>query len=63
MTYVTTFERIGEERGEKRGEKIGEKRNKIENAKKMLERNFSIEDIVYVTGLTKKEILDIKKKM
>ena len=59
MTYVTSFERVGE----KRGIKIGEKRNTKKIAVKMLKRGDSIEDIMELTDLTREEILDIKKEM
>ena len=55
--------KIGESRGiklgEKRGIKMGEKKNKkdkMEIAKKLLARNFSIEEISEITGLTMKEL-------
>ena len=55
--------KIGESRGIKLGQKIGEKRgleknkkDKMEIAKKLLARNFSIEEIAEITGLTKQEL-------
>ena len=59
--------KLGEKRGiklgEKRGIELGEKRgleknkkDKMEIAKKLLERNFSIEEIAEITGLTKQEL-------
>ena len=38
------------------GRAEGEKLKAIETAKKMKEKNMSIEDIIYVSGLTKEEI-------
>ena len=55
MTYVTSFERVGEKRGEKR--------KTIEIAKKMLENGDKIEYIMKITDLTREEILDIKKEL
>ena len=52
-------EKIGEERGEKRGEKIGEKREKINMARKMLEKQMDIDTIAEITGLSKEEILKL----
>ena len=43
------------------GIKEGKKQEKIEIAKKLLELNTTIEDIIKVTELTKEEILKIKK--
>jgi SOS response regulatory protein OraA/RecX len=51
MTYVTSFERVGERR----------KTKKI--AEKMLKRGDSVEEIMEVTDLTREEVLDIKKEM
>ncbi len=47
--------------GEKKGEEKGEKKAKIETAKKLLEKNVSIDIIVEATGLTKEELDNIKK--
>jgi hypothetical protein len=52
MPYVTSWERIAKKEGEKRGEKKG----MIKTAKKMLEDDVSIENIIKYTGLTEKEI-------
>ncbi len=41
------------------GEKIGEKRKAIETARKMKSKNFPIEDIADLTGLTAEEIANI----
>jgi predicted transposase YdaD len=51
MTYVTSFERVGE------------KRKTIEIVKKMLENGDKVEYIMKITDLTREEILDIKKEM
>ena len=54
-------EKKGEKIGEKRGEKIGEKRSKKEIAKKMLEKGMELKEIIEITGLSEKEIEDLKK--
>ena len=41
-------------------EKNGEKQNKIKIAKKMLEKNHDIEEIMELTELTEEEIKKIK---
>ena len=46
----------GEKIGERRGKKIGEEKEKIKTAKKLLERNMDIKEIVEITGLTESEI-------
>ena len=57
--------KYGEERGkkigEKHGEKIGELKKSKEIAKKLLEKDISIEIIAETTGLTKEEIERLKK--
>lgn len=55
MTYVTFMERAAKKEGKKEG--------KMEDAEKMLKKEFSIEDIKDITGLTKREILRIQKKL
>ncbi len=42
--------------GIKEGVTEGRKKERIENAKKMKEKNIPIETIVEITGLTKEEI-------
>ena len=42
--------------GEKRGEKRGEVKEKRETARRMLFNNFSVEQVVTITGLTEKEV-------
>jgi hypothetical protein len=68
MTYVTSWERNAEERGMKRGiergerigiergERIGMEKEKLETAKRMLNRGVSIEDIMLFTGLSEKKV-------
>jgi len=52
MPYITSWERLGE----KKGKKEGKKEEKIETAKRMLFNNFSVEQVVTITGLTEKEV-------
>ncbi|HBD94275.1 MAG: hypothetical protein A2015_05230 [Spirochaetes bacterium GWF1_31_7] len=48
MAYVTSFERLAKKEG------------KVEDALKMLEKNYSIEDISDITGLSTEEISKLK---
>ena len=60
------FEERGEARGKiigrEEGKKEGEKQKQIEIAKKLLQRNMSIEDIKEITGLTEEEISKLKQE-
>lgn len=51
----------GREEGRKEGRKEGEKRAKLETAKKMLEEELTLEQIMRITGLTKEEIMEDMK--
>ena len=53
---------IGREEGMKEGKKEGKKQNQIEIAKKLLQRNMSIEDIKEITSLTEEEISKLKQE-
>ena len=61
---ITIGEKTGEKRGEKRGEIRGEKRGIIlglkqgatQIAQKLLSKNFSVSEIIDITGLSKEEI-------
>ena len=53
---------IGREEGMKEGKKEGKKQNQIEIAKKLLQRNMSIEDVKEITGLTEEEISKLKQE-
>ena len=44
------------EEGFEEGENSGIEKNKIETARKMLEKNMEIEDIIDITGLSEEEI-------
>ncbi len=54
-------EKLGLEKGEKLGKSIGLKEEKIRIAKKMIKKGNSLEDIIDITELSKKEIEEIKK--
>ena len=54
------FQRIRETKAEERGKLEGEKEKSIEIAKNMLKRNFTLEEVIDITGLTKKEIEKLK---
>ena len=60
------FEERGEARGKiigrEEGKKEGEKQKQIEIAKKLLQRNMSIEDIKEITSLTEEEINKLKQE-
>ena len=56
---------LGEERGEKRGEERGEKRGEMQKAldiaRRMLEKNYPMEQIVDLTMLTKQDVEELSK--
>ena len=58
-------EKRGEERGEKRGEERGEKRGEMQKAldiaRRMLEKNYPMEQVVDLTMLTKQEVEELSK--
>ena len=64
MPYVTSWERIakkegvkiGEERGVKIGEERGVRKEKIETARRLLNRGVDINMVADVTGLSQKEV-------
>ncbi|MBR3230100.1 MAG: hypothetical protein IKF91_04665, partial [Bacilli bacterium] len=49
------------EEGFEEGKSSGIQETKIETARKMLEKNMKIEDIIDITGLTKEEIQKIEE--
>lgn len=51
------------EEGRELGVKEGQNQTKLETAKKLLEMNMSLDDIVNVTGLNKKNVIKIKSCM
>ncbi len=53
-------EKRGIECGIERGIERGKNEEKLNNALNMLNKNFPIDDIIYVTGLSKKEIENLK---
>ena len=56
---------LGEERGEKRGEERGEKRGEMQKAldiaRRMLEKNYPMEQVVDLTMLTKQEAEELSR--
>ncbi len=52
----------GKVEGKKEGLKEGEKKAKLEDAKKMLEEEITLEQVMRITGLTKEEIMEDMKK-
>ena len=54
---------IGEKRGIKKGTKQGIEKNKYITATKMLSKNFGIDMIIDITGLSKKRILKLKEEL
>ena len=51
---------LGQEEGDTSPAHQGKKKQKIKN---MIKKNYSIEDISDITGLTKEEIIKIKQSM
>jgi hypothetical protein len=49
--------------GRELGVKEDQNQTKLETAKKLLEMNMSLDDIVNVTGLNKKNVIEIKSCM
>ena len=56
-------EAAGEKRGIKKGTKQGIEKNKYITATKMLSKNFSVDMIIDITGLSKKRILKLKEEL
>ena len=56
---------LGEKRGEKRGEERGEKRGEMQKAlaiaRRMLEKNYPMEQVVDLTMLTKQEAEELSR--
>lgn len=48
----------GRQEGKAEGIKEGEKKAKLEDARKMLEEELTLEQIMRITGLTKEEIME-----
>ena len=59
---IAEGESRGEIRGEKRGKEKGKEESKIEIAKKLLNMNMTVEDIVEATGLTVEEVEKLKEE-
>ena len=58
-----SFEKQAREEGTKEGIKKGIQKSKIEIVKKMIQKKYSIEQIIDVTGVAKEDIQKIKKDM
>jgi len=54
-------EKRGEERGEERGKKQGSMNEKLIIARRMLEKNYPMEQIVDLTMLTKQEVEELSR--
>ena len=52
---------LGEERGEKRGEERGEMQKTLAIARRMLEKNYPMEQVVDLMMLTKQEVEELRK--
>ena len=56
---------LGEKRGEKHGEERGEKRGEMQKtlaiARRMLEKNYPMEQVVDLTMLTKQEVEELSR--
>ncbi len=61
--YLEEGRELGVKEGHELGIKEGQNQNKLETAKKLLEMNMSLDDIVNVTGLKKKNVIEIKSCM
>ena len=53
----------GQKIGMAKGKVEGRKENRIETAKEMLSMNYDIKDIIKITKLTKKAIIEIKDSL
>ena len=53
----------GEERGKKAGIKEGQKKTQIEIAKKMLEMEKDMDEIILITNLSQEEIENLQKEL
>ena len=52
---------LGEKRGEERGEKRGEMQKALDIARRMLEKNYPMEQVVDLTMLTKQEVEELSR--
>ena len=52
---------LGEKRGEERGEKRGEMQKALAIARRMLEKNYPMEQVVDLTMLTKQEAEELSR--
>jgi predicted transposase/invertase (TIGR01784 family) len=56
MPYVTSWERIAKREGKREGKTEGIREGKLDTARRMLNQDYSLEDIEKCTGLTIDEI-------
>ena len=61
-SHMSSAEIKGEERGIKKGLEEGRKAQALETAQKMLQADFSLQQIMEISGLTEAEILQLKTK-
>ena len=54
-------EKRGEKHGEERGEKRGEMQKALDIARRMLEKNYPMEQVVDLTMLTKQEVEELSR--
>ena len=52
---------LGEKRSEKRGEERGEMQKALDIARRMLEKNYPMEQVVDLTMLTKQEVEELSR--
>ena len=52
---------LGEKRGEERGEKRGEMQKTLAIARRMLEKNYPMEQVVYLKMQTNKELEELSR--
>jgi predicted transposase/invertase (TIGR01784 family) len=65
MNYVTSWERLAEQKGKRKGKQegkhVGKQEEKFEIAQRMLKDNLSLESIAKYTGLSESEIKNLMK--
>lgn len=59
MPYLASWERSAQKEGIKKGKEEGKKEEKLETAKRMLLNNFTVEQVITITGLTEKEVKEL----
>jgi predicted transposase/invertase (TIGR01784 family) len=56
MPYVTSWERIGEERGKEIGEETGIEKGKLQTARELVKRGVDINIVAEATGFSREQI-------